>query len=158
MNILYTQKKKKNPSWIRRDAKRLQAYLERKNATKPVESLVITGSTVISQINSSKAGHRNERPLVDVQPTSADEPLPHLAPKPISKTSARSVTAEQMPTSSQHPTPVTPEQQPSHLATKKVDITDFQQELDGADVSYEMRDGVPGLLCVKWDKHDWIPI
>ena len=31
-------------------------------------------------------------------------------------------------------------------------------ELDGADVSYEMRDGVPGLLCVKCDKHDWIPI
>ena len=25
-------------------------------------------------------------------------------------------------------------------------------------MSYEMRDGVPGLLCVKCDKHDWIPI
>ena len=25
--------------------------------------------------------------------------------------------------------------------------------MDGADVSYEMRDGVPGLLCVK---SDWI--
>ena len=122
------KKKNKNPSRIRRDAKRLQAYLEGKNAAKS---------------------------LADVQPTSADEPLPHSLPKPISKTSARSITAEQTPTSSQHPRPATPEQQPSHLATEKVD---FQQELDGADVSYEMRDGVPGLLCVKCDKHDWIPI
>ena len=62
--------------------------------------------------------------------------------------SARSVTAEQMPTIYQHPSPATLEQQPSHLATKKV-RKDFQQKLDGADVSYEMRDGVPGLLCMK---------
>ena len=139
------QKKKKSPSRIQRDAKRLQAYLEGKNAAKPADS-------------SSKAGHRIElsAPLTDVQPTSADEPWPHSLPKPISKTSARSVTTEQTPTSSHDPSPATQEQQPSQL--EKVHIKDFQQELDGADVSYEMRDGVPGLLCVKCDKHDRIPI
>ena len=70
------------------------------------------------------------------------------------KTSAR---AKQTPTSSQHPSRLNLEQEPSHLGTNKVAF-DFQQELGGTDVSYEMRDGVPGLLCVKWDKHDWIPI
>ena len=98
--------------------------------------------------SSSKAGHRIELPLTDVQPTSTDEPWPHSLPKPISKTSAKSVTAEQTPTSSQDPNPATQEQQPSELANEKVHIMDFQQELDGEDVSYEMRDGVPGLLCV----------
>ena len=57
-----------------------------------------------------------------------------------------------MPTSSWHPSPANPEQQPIHLTSKTVDIKDFQQELDGAGVSYEMRDGVPNLLCVQWDK------
>ena len=35
---------------------------------------------------------------------------------------------------------------------KKVDIKNFEQELDGAEVSYEMRDSVPGLLHVKCGK------
>ena len=63
------QKKKKSPSRIRKDAKRLQAYLEGKNAAKPADS-------------SSKAGHRIElsAALTDVQPTSADEPWPHSLP------------------------------------------------------------------------------
>ena len=45
--------------------------------------------------------------------------------------------AEQMPTSSQQPSPLNPEQEPSSLATKKIDVKDFQQELNGAAVPYE---------------------
>ena len=85
-------------------------------------------------VSSSKAGRRNEQLLADIQPTSANEPLPHSLPKLVSKTSAIGLsTGEQTPTTSQHPSPVIPEQQPSHLATKKVD---FQREL--VSVSYKM--------------------
>ena len=47
-----------------------------------VESLLIPRGMVI---NGLKAGHWNEQPLADIQPTSADEPLPHLVPKPVPK-------------------------------------------------------------------------
>ena len=68
------QKKKKSPSRIRRDAKRLQAYLEGKNAAKPADSIL-------------KAGHRIElsAALTDVQPTNADEPCHTHYPSPFQK-------------------------------------------------------------------------
>ena len=132
-----------------RKAKLLQATWRRRLlSTKPIEQYVCSSNRYWStRMKEQKTSSRHSTNLC----WTTFHHIPCLWA--VSKTPVK---AERTPTSCQCPSP-TPEQWPSHLSVAKLDVKNLQQKLDGAEVSYEMRDGVTGLLHVKCGKQDWIP-